>query len=85
MRFRVGKREYDRSRSEPVIFTCQCGWVFVLNADFVVGPFYNNPSTMQDKPIRSGHVMTPEQFYDEYADCAGSFAHKPPLGMVRIS
>jgi hypothetical protein len=56
------------------LFTCCCGWSFVVRKKRVFGPMYELGSlghfSGPNGCHHAGRMMTREEFADEYADCA---------------
>jgi hypothetical protein len=48
------------------IFTCRCGWAYVITSKQVYGPLWD-----EGWSLRVGTMMALKQWKHEYADCAG--------------
>lgn len=55
------------------VFDCQCGWRYIIGETHVYGPLWD-----QGWNKNIGHLMTKEQFADDYSDCAYNAAMTNP-------
>lgn len=64
------------------VFDCRCEWRFIIGGNSVYGPIYRqdwggNHAEYHDCWSR-GRLMSAEEFYDQYADCAYNAAMTNP-------